>query len=111
MLTINIPSSPAQEKINILSNENEHILFTQPHPGPAMKTKTQILNLVAEIAVEGLNHTNITADERADLYEGLSTFLAKNESEAARYAATCIRECQRAQRDFLQRLAAGKGAA
>ena len=82
--------------------QNEH--------SPRIRNKTQILNLVAQIAVSGLDHSELSADDRADLYEGLGTFLAKNESEAARYAATCIRECRRAQQDFLARLASRKGA-
>lgn len=76
-----------------------------------MRTKPQMLDLVAEVAVAGLDHSALTPDERADVYEGLSAFLPKTKSEAAKYAATCIRECQRAQRDFLTILAARKGAA
>jgi uncharacterized protein (DUF2336 family) len=68
-----------------------------------------MLRLVARVAVAGLSHPSLTPEDRADLYEGLSAFLARNESEAARYAATCIRECQRAQQDFLTALAAKKG--
>ncbi|HEX4083345.1 MAG TPA: hypothetical protein VHY22_00435 [Chthoniobacteraceae bacterium] len=76
-----------------------------------MRDRTAALHLVAELAVAGLDHIALTPEDRADVYEGLSAFLAKNESEAARYAATCIRECQRAQQDFLFALAANKGAA
>ena len=75
-----------------------------------MRSRNQILGLVAEIAVTGFNHSELSPDDRADFYEGLSTFLARNEAEAARYAATCIRECQRAQQDFLATLATRKGA-
>jgi len=74
-----------------------------------MRDRTQMLQLVAELAVAGLNHTTLTPADRADAYEGLAVFLGKNESEAARYAATCIRECHRAQQDFLTALAAKKG--
>jgi len=76
-----------------------------------MRTRTQILNLVAEIAVTGLDQSELTPADRADLYQGLSLFLEKNESEAARYAATCIRECQRAQGEFLESVVPRKGAA
>lgn len=67
-----------------------------------------MLNLVAQVAVAGLDHSPLSAGDRADFYEGLGSFLARRESEAARYAATCIRECQRAQQDFLAALAPGK---
>ena len=76
-----------------------------------MRDRTQMLHLVAELAVAGLNHISLTPEDRADAYDGLAAFLAKNESEAAHYAATCIRECQRAQQDFLSALAAKKGSA
>ena len=68
-----------------------------------------MLDLVAEIAVAGLSHFALSPDDRADFYEGLSAFLANAESEAAKYAATCIRECQRAQHDFLNALETKKG--
>ena len=42
-----------------------------------MRTRNQMLGLVAEIAVSGLNHSELSPDDRADLYEGLSTFLAR----------------------------------
>ena len=76
-----------------------------------MISKAQMLELVAEIAAVGLDHTELSLDDRADLYEGLGILLARNESEAAKYAATCIRECQRAQNDFRKTLAVSKGAA
>ena len=76
-----------------------------------MRSRTQMLGLVAEIAVAGLNQSALSPDDRADFYEGLSAVLPKTESEAARYAATCIRESQRAQQDFLTTLETKKGAA
>jgi len=66
-----------------------------------MRTTTQMRHLVAETAIAGLNHTLLSPEDRADFYEGLSTLLPAPASEAARYAATCIRESQRAQREFL----------
>jgi len=68
-----------------------------------------MLGLVAEVAVAGLIHSPLSQEDRADFYEGLSVFLPKTESEAAKYAATCIRECQRAQQDFLVKLETKKG--
>ena len=76
-----------------------------------MRSRPQRLHLVAEIAVAGLNHSMLSPDDCADLYEGLSAFLPKTESEAAKYVSTCIRESQRAQRDFLAALETRKGAA
>jgi len=76
-----------------------------------MRSRPQILALVAEIAVAGLDHCALSPDDRADFYEGLSAFLPKTESEAAKYAATCIRESQRAQQDFLSTLETKKGGA
>jgi hypothetical protein len=63
-----------------------------------------MLELVAEVAVAGLNHLALPPEDRADFYEGLSALLPKAKSEAAKYAATCIRECQRAQQDFMTTL-------
>jgi hypothetical protein len=63
-----------------------------------------MLELVAEVAVAGMNHVALAPADRADFYEGLSALLPKSKSEAAKYAATCIRECQRAQQDFLTTL-------
>jgi uncharacterized protein (DUF2336 family) len=68
-----------------------------------------MINLVAEVAVTGLKNSALSSEDRADFYQGLSAFLAGNESEAAKYAATCIRECQRAQQEFLAALASRKG--
>ena len=65
-----------------------------------MKTRTRKHQLVAEIAIAGLNHSRLTPEDRADFYEGLSTLLAPPTSEAAKYAATCIRESQRAQEEI-----------
>ena len=69
-----------------------------------------MLDLVAEVAIVGLSHSALSPDDCADLYEGLSTFLPKAKSEAAKYTATCIRECQRAQQDFHTMLQTRKGA-
>jgi uncharacterized protein (DUF2336 family) len=75
-----------------------------------MRNRGEMLKLVAEVAVVGLNHSALSSEDRADFYEGLGAFLATRESEAARYAATCIRECSRAQREFLAALEVQKGA-
>jgi len=75
-----------------------------------MRNRTQMLDLVAEIAVAGLNHSVLSPEDRADFYDGLSAVLPRTQSEAAKYAATCIRECQRAQQDFLAALETKKGA-
>ena len=76
-----------------------------------MRTTAQMRLLVAEIAIAGLQQTPLSPEDRADFYEGLSALLPAPPSEAARYAATCIRESQRAQRDFLAALHPGKAAA
>jgi hypothetical protein len=68
-----------------------------------------MLGLVAEVAVAGLRHAALSPDDRADFYDGLSAFLPKMESEAAKYAATCLREAQRAQQDFLVTFQTRKG--
>ena len=70
-----------------------------------------MLLLVAEVAVTGLNHVALPAEDQADLYEGLAAFLPKEEAEAAKYAATCLRECRRAREAFLARLESRKEAA
>jgi hypothetical protein len=76
-----------------------------------MKTKPQRLRLVAEMALTGLGHCPLCPEDRADFFEGLSVILTPPASEAARYAAMCIREGQRAQRELHAALAPGKGAA
>jgi uncharacterized protein (DUF2336 family) len=70
-----------------------------------------MLGLVAESAVTELGHSALRPEDRADFYEGLSAILPASTSEAARYAATCIRECQRAQRDLPRALETRKGEA
>ena len=75
-----------------------------------MRSRAQMLGLVAEVAVAGLEHSALSAADRADVYDGLSILLPRAEAEAAKYAATCIRECQRAQQDFLDKLKSRKGA-
>ena len=64
-----------------------------PQPGP--------VRLIVELAVTGLDHTLLSLEETADFYHGLSTLLPPPGSEAARYAATCLRECQRARQEIL----------
>ena len=76
-----------------------------------MRNRTQMFGLVAEVAIAGLKNSVLSPNDRADFYEGLSALLPKAESEAAKYAATCIRECQRAQQDFLTVLETRKGVA
>ncbi len=74
-----------------------------------MRTREEMVELVVDVAVAGLNQMGLSPEDRADFYDGLSAFLPKNEAEAAKYAATCIRECQRAQQDFLVKLETRKG--
>jgi hypothetical protein len=76
-----------------------------------MKNKTENLRLVADIAVTGLGHRALSPEDRADFYEGLSVILPPPASEAARYAATCIRESQRAQQELRAAMDTGKGPA
>lgn len=79
-----------------------------PPTVPPVKTKTQKLRLVAEIALAGLRHAPLSPEERADFYEGLGAILSPPASEAARYAATCIRESQGAQRELRTAIETGK---
>jgi hypothetical protein len=76
-----------------------------------MRKKKQLLVLVAEVAVAGLKDSALSPDDCADFYDGLGVLLPFTESEAAKYAATCIRESHRAQQDFRTRLDMKKGAA
>jgi hypothetical protein len=76
-----------------------------------MRTKPEMLLLVGEVAVAGLNHVAPSLEDQADVYEGLAEFLPKQEAEAAKYAATCIRESRRAQEAFLARLESRKAGA
>ena len=73
-----------------------------------MKTRNPQHQLIAEIAIIGLNHSLLGPEERADFYDGLSTLLAAPLAESAKYAATCLRECQRAQQELLAGLGARK---
>lgn len=102
----NHTESPAKET-GTATSPSEH----PAPPNPLMRTKTQKFRLVAEIAVIGLRHCALCPEDRADFYEGLSTILSPPAAEAARYAATCIRETQWAQRELLAALEAWKGAA
>jgi uncharacterized protein (DUF2336 family) len=73
-----------------------------------MKTTSQKHHhLIAQLAISGLNHSALSPEERADFYEELSALLPPPTAEAARYAATCLRECQRAQREIVTALQAG----
>jgi alkanesulfonate monooxygenase SsuD/methylene tetrahydromethanopterin reductase-like flavin-dependent oxidoreductase (luciferase family) len=76
-----------------------------------MRTKPQLLALLARVAIAGLNTAELTPEDRADFYLGLSAILPETEAEAARYAATCIRESQRAQQDLLTAIETRKRAA
>jgi len=76
-----------------------------------MRNRTEMLHLVAQVALAGLDHAALSPEDRADFYEGLSALLPRMESESAKYLATCLRECQRAQRDFLSALETRKGGA
>ncbi len=77
---------------------------------PSMKTRLERFRLVAEIAIAGLRHSNLRPHDRARLYEGLGMLLSPPAAEAARYAATCIRECHRAEQEFLDAIDTGRGA-
>jgi hypothetical protein len=63
-----------------------------------------MLYLVADMAMAGLLHSRLSPADRADFFDALCIFLPESESEAARYAATCLRESERAQQDFLAAL-------
>jgi hypothetical protein len=78
---------------------------------PPMKTKSDRLRLVAELAVAGLDRNLLPPEDHADFYEGLGAILPARAAEAARYAATCIRECHRARQDFLTALEDARGGA
>jgi hypothetical protein len=69
-----------------------------------MRSRPQLLSLVVELALAGLAHAPLSPEDRADFFDGLALILSPAPAEAARYAATCIRESQRAQRDFLTTL-------
>ena len=59
------------------------------------------LQLLAQVALTGLTNSPLEPEQRADFYEALSAILPAATGEAARYAATCIREGQRAQQDLV----------
>lgn len=69
---------------------------SNPRPGP--------LRLVAELAITGLDHSLLSLEEGAEFYDGLSTLLPPSGSDAARYAASCLRECRRARQQILTAL-------
>jgi len=54
----------------------------------------------------GLEYTPLSPEEGADFFEGLSVLLRPPSSDAARYAATCLRECQRARQEIISALRA-----
>jgi hypothetical protein len=74
-------------------------------------TPTRQQRLVAEIAITRLPPSSLSPEERADFYEGLSTLLAGSGADAAKYAATCIRESQRAEQEILEAVRGRKGGA
>ena len=43
-----------------------------------MRNRTSLLRLVANAAVAGLNHSALSPEDHADLYEGLSGFLSRD---------------------------------
>jgi uncharacterized protein (DUF2336 family) len=71
-----------------------------------LKSRQQPLRLIAELAMSGLDHASLSPEEGADFYDGLSTLLQPPTADAARYAATCLRECQRAREEILAGLRA-----
>jgi len=77
---------------------------TEHPPAAPAGNQNRKQHLVARIAITGIDHTWLSPEERAEFYEGLSTLLPAAPSEAAKYAATCIRECQRAQQEILTTL-------
>jgi len=96
----------------VLSRPSRRTALHSEHPVQPTRratTQTHRLNLVAVIAVTGLSHSALCPEDRADFYEGLSAILSPGSAEAAKYAATCVRECQRAQQDLLTALGTGEG--
>jgi uncharacterized protein (DUF2336 family) len=65
-----------------------------------MRTRTEKQQLVAQMAMAGLKRKGLCVEERADFYEGLSGLLTPPAAEAARYAANCLRECERAEEEI-----------
>jgi len=93
------------EKAASTTSPSEHPAL----PAPPAKSRTQKLRLVAEIALTGLRHSALSPEDRADFYEGLGAILSPPASDAARYAATCIRESQGAQRELRAAIEARRG--
>lgn len=75
-----------------------------------MRTRTQLLHLVAEVAVQNLPASRLSLRDRADFFDGLTLLLEPTAGEWARYAATCIRESSRAEAELLATLKSVKGA-
>jgi hypothetical protein len=104
----------ARQRTGKLPGEAVSPMSTSEHPAPAtppMKTKTQKLRLVAEIALAGLRHSVLSPEDRADFYEGLAAILPPPASDAALYAAMCLRESLGAQRALRAAVETGEGAA
>lgn len=77
-------------------------------PSPAALRREQ-LDMVARMALAGLGQAPLPAEDYALFYEGLGSILPPSGAEAALYAATCIGEFLRAQRDIISRLTPAKG--
>lgn len=69
---------------------------SNPRPAP--------LRLVAQLAITGLDHSPLSLEEGAEFFDGISALLPPPGSDAARYAATCLRECSRARQEILTAL-------
>jgi len=67
------------------------------------------LDLIAQMAVAGLHAAGLPLEDYALFYEGLGAILSSPGAESALYAATCIAEFIRAQRDVQSAVVPGEG--
>ena len=65
--------------------------------------------MVARMALAGLGQAPMPAEDYALFYEGLGAILSSPGAESALYAATCIAEFIRAQRDVQSAVVPGEG--
>jgi hypothetical protein len=68
-------------------------------PAGRPPTRRDQLDVVAQMAVAGLDAAGLPLEDYARFYEGLGAILSSPGAESALYAATCIAEFLRAQRD------------
>jgi hypothetical protein len=81
-----------------------------PPPNPAKPTRQDHLDVVAQMAVAGLHAAGLPLEDYARFYEGLGAILSSPGAESALYAATCIAEFLRAQRDVRSAVKPSTGA-